>query len=163
MIAGALLGDPRLLVADEPTSALDVTVQADLISLLKDLAEERKLSMLLISHNLAVVSQIASKVSVMYAGHVVETGATEQVLKDPKHPYTINLISSIPSTKKARKVPLYTAVSKGTSSKGCPYANRCPLAIDLCHSTMPTLASSAQGSVACHRQEEASSLIEVQR
>lgn len=163
MIAGALLGDPRLLVADEPTSALDVTVQADLISLLKDLAEERKLSMLLISHNLAVVSQIASKVIVMYSGHVVETGTTEQVLNDPKHPYTINLISSIPSTKKARKVPLYTAISKGSASHGCPYANRCPIAIDPCHSTMPTLTSDISGSVACHRHEETSTLIEVQR
>ena len=163
MIAGALLGNPRLLVADEPTSALDVTVQADLIGLLKDLTKERNLSMLLISHNLAVVSQIATQVIVMYSGNVVEMGRTEDVLNNPKHPYTINLISSIPSTTKQRKTPLYTAVSNGTATQGCPYANRCPIAIDLCASTMPALVSGAKSSVACHRHEESSALIEVQR
>lgn len=163
MIAGALLGNPRLLVADEPTSALDVTVQADLIALLKDLTAERKLSMLLISHNLAVVSQIATKVIVMYSGNVVETGSTESVLRNPRHPYTINLISSIPTAKKARKIPLYTAVAKGTASTGCPYANRCPIAVEICHSQVPSLQATAENSVACHRHEESSRLIEVQR
>jgi oligopeptide/dipeptide ABC transporter ATP-binding protein len=163
MIAGALLGNPRLLVADEPTSALDVTVQADLIALLKDLTAERKLSMLLISHNLAVVSQIATKVIVMYSGNVVEAGSTESVLRNPRHPYTINLISSIPTAKKARKVPLYTAVAKGTASAGCPYANRCPIAMEICHSQVPSLQTAAENSVACHRHVESSRLIEVQR
>lgn len=163
MIAGALLGNPRLLVADEPTSALDVTVQADLISLLKDLTIERELSMLLISHNLAVVSQIATSVIVMYSGHVIEMGKTKDVLENPRHPYTINLISSIPSTKKTRKVPLYTAVAKGTATEGCPYSNRCPIAIDRCREVMPDLINTAEGTVACHRATESSTLIEVQR
>lgn len=163
MIAGALLGSPQLLVADEPTSALDVTVQADLIALLKDLARERQLSILLISHNLAVVSQIAKNVIVMYSGNVVESGSVEDVLNRPRHPYTINLISSIPSTKKARKVPLYTAMAKGAPGKGCPYAQRCPIAIELCRSTMPPLQSTSSGAVACHRHEETTSLIQVQR
>jgi peptide/nickel transport system ATP-binding protein len=163
MIAGALLGNPRLLVADEPTSALDVTVQADLIALLKDLTRERQLSMLLISHNLAVVSQIANKVIVMYSGNVVERGSVAEVLKNPQHPYTINLISSIPTAKKARKVPLYTATAKGMPSDGCPYAHRCPIAVDLCRTALPPLQVSGDSAVACHRAAESKQLIEVQR
>lgn len=161
MIAGALLGNPQLLVADEPTSALDVTVQADLIHLLKELTVERNLSMLLISHNLLVVSQIASHVIVMYAGNVIEEGKTIEVLKSPRHPYTINLISSIPSVNKKRKVPLYTAISDGSSSGGCPYANRCPISIDICKKEDPVLTSVAGRNVACHRAEESNQLIEV--
>lgn len=163
MIAGALLGKPQLLVADEPTSALDVTVQADLIALLKDLTKERQLSMMLISHNLAVVSQIAQRIIVMYSGHVVESGTVGEVLESPRHPYTINLISSIPSTKKMRKVPLYTAIAKGALTPGCPFAHRCPIAIDLCKTTMPQLRTTSMRAVACHREEEAHQLIEVQR
>ena len=161
MIAGALLGQPQLLVADEPTSALDVTVQADLIALLRDLTVERNLSMLLISHNLAVVSQIASKIIVMYSGHVVESGHTEEVLNDPKHPYTINLISSMPSRKKTRKLPLYIASPKGAESKGCPYIQRCPISIDLCENMIPPLSPSKNSLVACHRYDESSKLIQV--
>lgn len=163
MIAGALLGNPKLLVADEPTSALDVTVQADLIALLKDLTRERQLSMLLISHNLAVVSQIANQIIVMYSGNVVERGSVNDVLNNPRHPYTINLISSIPTAKKTRKVPLYTAIAKGTPSDGCSYAHRCPIAIDICRTTTPQLQSTDHYATACHRQNESTQLIEVQR
>jgi len=161
MIAGALLGEPQLLVADEPTSALDVTVQADLIALLKDLALERKLSMLLISHNLAVVSQIASKIIVMYAGCVVESGNTAKVLNNPKHPYTINLISSLPSRKKTRKVPLYTASVKEGPNQGCPYIHRCPISFDLCENTAPVLSTMGSSKVACHRHQDTTGLIQV--
>jgi oligopeptide/dipeptide ABC transporter ATP-binding protein len=160
MIAGALLGNPQLLVADEPTSALDVTVQADLIQLLKELTIERSLSMLLISHNLLVVSQIASHVIVMYSGNVIEEGETAEVLRSPKHPYTINLISSIPSLHKKRKVPLYTAVSRGSASRGCPYLHRCPISIEICKNENPVLKSVAGRKVACHRAEESNQLIE---
>jgi len=168
MIAGALLGSPRLLVADEPTSALDVTVQADLISLLKDLIREHQLSLLLISHNLAVVSQIATRLIVMYSGSVVEAGPTKDILENPRHPYTINLISSIPSVKRARKVPLYTTRSQGTSATGCAYASRCPIAIDTCKSLVPALSPNPNSGlgprmVACHRHDESSNLIQVQR
>lgn len=161
MIAGALLGNPKLLVADEPTSALDVTVQADLIQLLKELTIERSLSMLLISHNLLVVSRIASRVIVMYSGNVIEEGATDDILKSPRHPYTINLISSIPSVNKRRKIPLYTAVSKGKATTGCPYASRCPIAIDVCRKEDPALSLVADRKVACHRAADAPQLIEV--
>jgi ABC-type dipeptide/oligopeptide/nickel transport system ATPase component len=95
MIAGALLGNPVLLIADEPTSALDVTVQADLLNLLSELRKEQGLAMLLVSHNLAVVSQIAERTVVMYSGEIIEEGPTSTLINSAKHPYTVNLIRSM--------------------------------------------------------------------
>jgi oligopeptide/dipeptide ABC transporter ATP-binding protein len=154
MIAGALLGEPRLLIADEPTSALDVTVQADLLRLLSELQRSKSLSMIIISHNLAVVSQVSTRVLVMFAGTVVESGSTSDVLSKPKHPYTRNLIASIPGMQKERKIPLQTVKNNKIPLAGCRYASRCGYARDLCSMTKPELREFHGVQVACHRIEE---------
>jgi ABC-type dipeptide/oligopeptide/nickel transport system ATPase component len=148
MIAGALLGNPALLIADEPTSALDVTVQADLLNLLSELRKEQGLAMLLVSHNLAVVNQIAERTVVMYSGEIIEEGPTSTLINSAKHPYTVN-------------VTLYTNEIRNASSQGCVYANRCPLVIPLCNSQKPVLQLIGETKVACHRHAEVAKLLEV--
>jgi len=160
MIAGSLLSNPALLIADEPTSALDVTVQADLLLLLSELRREHGLAMLLVSHNLAVVSQIAQRTLVMYSGEIVEEGPTSTLINAPKHPYTVNLIRSMPSMEQERKVKLYTNEVRNSSSDGCNYANRCPLVIPRCNSEKPKLELVQGVSVACHRTSEVIKLME---
>jgi peptide/nickel transport system ATP-binding protein len=108
MIAMALINRPRLLIADEPTTALDVTVQAQIIALLKRLRREHGLSMLFISHDLAVVGQIADRILVMRHGRIVEQGITQQVLTAPQHDYTRQLLASVPSMRTPREIPLAT-------------------------------------------------------
>ena len=108
MIAMALINRPRLLIADEPTTALDVTVQAQILALLKRLRHEHGLSMLFISHDLAVVGQIADRIMVMRHGRIVEQGLTQQVLTAPRHDYTRQLLSSVPSMHTSREIPLAT-------------------------------------------------------
>jgi peptide/nickel transport system ATP-binding protein len=108
MIAMALINRPRLLIADEPTTALDVTVQAQIIALLKRLRREHGLSMLFISHDLAVVGQIADRILVMRHGRIVEQGTTQQVLTAPRHDYTRQLLASVPSMRTSRDLPLAT-------------------------------------------------------
>ncbi len=108
MIAMALINRPRLLIADEPTTALDVTVQAQIIALLKRLRHEHGLSMLFISHDLAVVGQIADRIMVMRHGRIVEQGLTQQVLTAPRHDYTRQLLASVPSMRTSRETPLAT-------------------------------------------------------
>ena len=99
MIAMALACNPELLIADEPTSSLDVTIQAEILDLLKDIQEKFKLAVLFISHDLAIVSQIANRIMVIYKGEIVESGETEKIFTDPRHPYTVKLINSIPVPK----------------------------------------------------------------
>jgi peptide/nickel transport system ATP-binding protein len=106
LIAMALINRPRLLIADEPTTALDVTVQAQVLELLKDLQRQRGLAMLFISHDLAVVGQIASRVAVMRAGQVVETGSSRRLLTNPEHPYTKSLLAAVPTLRTDRSRPL---------------------------------------------------------
>ncbi|MGA8940686.1 MAG: ABC transporter ATP-binding protein, partial [Acidobacteriaceae bacterium] len=113
VIAMALINKPRLLVADEPTTALDVTVQAQILELLKELKREHQLSMLFISHDLAVVSQVADRVAVMRHGEIVEQGIVEQVLTRPQHEYTRNLLASVPTMSTERDRPLATMVRSG--------------------------------------------------
>jgi oligopeptide/dipeptide ABC transporter ATP-binding protein len=161
MIAGALLGNPALLIADEPTSALDVTVQADLLYLLSELRREHGLAILLVSHNLGVVSQVAERTLVMYSGKVVEEGPTKSLIESPKHPYTVNLVRSMPNMKQIRKTALYTNEVHNVSSSGCVYANRCPLVIPLCRNEKPELVLLEGTKVACHRASDAPNLLEV--
>ena len=113
VIAMALINKPRLLIADEPTTALDVTVQAQILALLKQLKSEHELSMLFISHDLAVVAQVADRVAVMRRGEIVEQGSVMQVLTRPQHPYTRSLLASAPTMTTPRELPLATMVRSG--------------------------------------------------
>ncbi len=113
VIAMALMHKPRLLIADEPTTALDVTVQAQIVALLKSLKSEHKLAMLFISHDLAVVSQVADRIAVMRHGEIIETGPAAQVLQRPQHPYTRSLLTSAPTMTTPRDRPLATMVRPG--------------------------------------------------
>jgi oligopeptide/dipeptide ABC transporter ATP-binding protein len=132
MIAMAMIGEPDLLIADEPTTALDVTVQAQILELIRDLSRERGMATLFISHDLAVVADIADRVAVMYAGEIVETGPIDQVLDAPLHPYTIGLIASRPALsteRRARLSAIFGAVPEpGRRPQGCNFHPRCSLA-----------------------------------
>lgn len=140
-IAIALLHRPAVIVADEPTTALDVSIQAQILFQMRDLAAETGTAMIWISHDLAVVSSLASKLAVMYAGRIVEQGPTATLLRDPRHPYTAGLIASLPATA-IPGTPL-TQIPGTTPSllslpPGCPFAPRCDRATDIC-SEMPEI------------------------
>ncbi|CAN5133870.1 ABC transporter ATP-binding protein [soil metagenome] len=153
-IAIALACGPRLLIADEPTTALDVTVQAGILRLLDALRREYELSVVLITHDLAVMSSIADRVSIFYAGRVVESGARSELLRHPRHPYTRALLDALPHPEVARDTPLVAI--KGTPPSpqqipaGCPYHPRCPYAIDVCTTRDPPLAPVDGRRLACH-------------
>ncbi|TME02946.1 MAG: ABC transporter ATP-binding protein [Chloroflexi bacterium] len=142
MIAMALVLDPKVLIADEPTTALDVTIQAQILELIRAEQEQRQLAVLLITHNLAVVSQVADRVAVMYAGEIVEEAPTSEIFADPKHPYTQGLLSSIPSAAGDRK-HLYTIPGRVPDPRALPpaclFAPRCPYAISRCWKEHPEL------------------------
>lgn len=145
MIALALANDPEILIADEPTTALDVTIQAQIVGLLKELQQRRRLSLMFISHDLGLVGQIADRILVMYAGLVLEAGTSVEVLTRPRSPYTRALLDALPtwgthySSKK-----LFTirgSVPDPTSPEpGCPFAPRCPLVQDECSRAVPPLS-----------------------
>ncbi|QNQ19161.1 ABC transporter ATP-binding protein [Kosakonia sp. SMBL-WEM22] len=155
MIAMALINNPRLLIADEPTTALDVTIQAQILALLNTLKADTGTAVLMITHDLGVVAEVAQQVAVMYAGQVVEQGSVEAIFADPQHPYTIGLMGSIPSLG-ARKGPLSTIPGAvplpEAMPKGCRFATRCPFAQTRCHQEKPTLQPQGPGHlVACFR------------
>ncbi|MEV1006480.1 ABC transporter ATP-binding protein [Streptomyces sp. NPDC049881] len=158
VIAMALSGSPSLLLADEPTTALDVTVQARILALLRDVQRSEGLSMLLVSHDLRVVSHVAERVVVMYAGRVAEQGRARDVLRRPAHPYTRALVASVPAvrTRTALADPLPGAPA-GPASRpsGCPFHPRCPMARERCRTEVPAVRAVAEGrSSACHFAEE---------
>ena len=126
-IALALTGEPKLLIADEPTTALDVTVQAEILSLLRALVRDTGLSMVIVSHDLGVVADICDDVAVMYAGEVVESGSTAAVLDDPAHPYTMALLGANPHVPDGEPVPLRLASIAGTVPAARLVADRLPL------------------------------------
>jgi len=142
MIAMALVLDPRVLIADEPTTALDVTIQAQILDLIHSEQERRRLAVLLITHNLAVVSQVADRVAVMYAGEVVEEAPAEEIFADPRHPYTQGLLSSIPLASVDSK-RLYTIPGRVPDPRlpppACLFAPRCPYATARCWQEHPAL------------------------
>ena len=155
MIAMALINHPQLLIADEPTTALDVTIQAQILDLLNTLKKETGTAVLMITHDLGVVAEVAQRVAVMYAGQVVETGSVEAIFNDPQHPYTIGLMGSIPSLA-ARSGSLATIPGNVPLPEqmpaGCRFATRCPFAETRCHLTRPALRNIAgDHQVACFR------------
>ncbi len=152
VIALALCGDPRLIVADEPTTALDVSVQAQIISLLKVLSREHGAAVMLVTHDMGVIAETADRVAVMYAGRLVEIGPVEEVIKRPKHPYTVGLMGSIPSIgrRRERLVQIAGAMPRLTDiPAGCAFHPRCPRALDRCRATRPDLRPVEHSEAAC--------------
>lgn len=159
LIAMAVALRPSVLIADEPTTALDVTVQAQIMSLLRDLRVERDMAVILITHDLALVAEEADRVVIMYAGNVVETGPVSEVFARPRHPYTKGLLDSVPvgaHRGAALKSIGGTPPDLHSIPAGCVYRQRCPIVRDTCH-TRPTLTPVAAGRMsACHFSEESS-------
>ncbi|RDU38051.1 peptide ABC transporter ATP-binding protein [Neobacillus piezotolerans] len=141
MIAIALACNPELLIADEPTTALDVTIQAQVLDLMRDLKEKTDTAIILITHDLGVVAETAERVIVMYAGMMVESGTVRELFENPRHPYTWGLMESIPdhtSAEKERLVPIEgTPPDLFSPPAGCPFAPRCKYAMEVCLSEMP--------------------------
>jgi peptide/nickel transport system ATP-binding protein/oligopeptide transport system ATP-binding protein len=155
MIAMALACKPALLIADEPTTALDVTVQAQILDLLRELQAETGMSIILITHDLGVVAEMADEVAVMYAGRVVERAAATEIFASPQHPYTLGLLGSIPrlDEDRDRLLAIEGAVPPPFAlPQGCRFHPRCPFAAEACKTAQPPLAPVAEGHlVACIR------------
>jgi oligopeptide/dipeptide ABC transporter ATP-binding protein len=145
MIAIALSCNPKLVIADEPTTALDVTIEAQILDLLKKLKEQYSLSVLLITHDLGVVADATDRVAVMYAGKIVEQGFTEEIFDDPAHPYTQGLLMSVP--RRSRNTPKKNRLDTIPGSvpnlinlpAGCSFEPRCKSRMDICTTTMPPM------------------------
>jgi len=150
VIAMALAAEPKVLIADEPTTALDVTVQAQILDLLLQLKEERELSLIFITHNLALTKSLADTVAVMYFGQIVEYGKSDSLLKDPYHPYTKGLISSLPQDPSSPLRPIPGTLPHITSEiKGCPFHNRCSYKLQKCSSLSPPFFEIEDRKVRC--------------
>lgn len=154
-IARSLAVNPEFVVCDEPVSALDVSVQAQIINLLKDLQDSRNLTYLFISHDLSVVEHISDTIAVMYLGNFVEVGDKEKIFKNPSHPYTQALLSAVPSPdpdKKMDRIILEGAIpSPANPPKGCKFHTRCSHCMEICKSVDPKFVELEEGhSVACH-------------
>jgi oligopeptide/dipeptide ABC transporter ATP-binding protein len=148
MIASALILGPRLLIADEPTTALDVTIQAQILDLIREEQEGRKLAVLLITHNLAVVRQVAHRVAVMYAGEIVEEAPTDELFDDPRHPYTQGLLRAIPTMDDEREHLLDIpgrVPDPRVPPPACLFAPRCPYALSRCWQEHPSIEKDSAG------------------
>ncbi|MDQ0218473.1 dipeptide ABC transporter ATP-binding protein [Peribacillus cavernae] len=157
-IARALAVNPKLIIADEPVSALDVSIQSQVLNLLQDLQKEFDLTYLFIAHDLGVVRHISDRVGVMYLGNIVELSDSEQLYKNPKHPYTQALLSAVPipdvEYQKERIILQGEVPSPSNPPKGCPFHTRCPKAMDTCVSVRPLLKEIEPGHyAACHLYE----------
>ncbi len=158
-IARALVSKPRFIVADESVAALDVSIQADVLNLLKSIQQEMGLTFLFISHDLSVVAHICDHVAVMYLGRLVETAPTRQLFAAPKHPYTKALLSAIPSLDpddRGKTQKLEGEIPSPTNPPpGCKFQTRCPVAIDICRKQEPKLDhAGSDHNIACHRWQE---------
>jgi oligopeptide/dipeptide ABC transporter ATP-binding protein len=159
MIALALSCDPKLIIADEPTTALDVTIQAQILELMKDLSRRLGVALIIITHNLGVVARYANRVNVMYAGKIIEMGTAEQVYHNPSHPYTVGLLASVPRMdlhRGRRLVPIQGQPPDLTRlDDGCAYRARCRWAVDRCATEFPPLEDAGNNQrVACWRMNE---------
>ena len=156
-IARALAGEPELLICDEPTSALDVSVQAQILNLMKDIQEEHHLTMLFISHDLPLVDFMSDKLGVMYLGRICEIGSPDVILSRPRHPYTQMLLDSVPDLQKrqhVRRAVKGEVPSPINPPSGCPFHPRCPSADDRCRREVPTLQQYGNNWAACHGAED---------
>jgi oligopeptide/dipeptide ABC transporter, ATP-binding protein, C-terminal domain len=157
MIAMALIGNPELLIADEPTTALDVTIQAQILELLYNMREKFNMAILLITHDLGVVSEAADHVIVMYCGKIVEEADVRTIFENPLHPYTLGLLRSIPRLENESEGPLY--MIKGMvpnplhMPKGCPFSDRCDKCMERCQKEMPQLIDKDGHKVCCFLYE----------
>lgn len=163
MIAIATACEPDLVIADEPTTALDVTIQAQIMTLLKELQKSAGKTFILITHNMALVSEVADQVAVMYLGRIVEHGNVNQVLRNPKHPYTMALLQSVPSLEADKNIELKTVDGQTPSpsevTRGCEFAGRCKFAIDACKEQVIELRKFDDNhQVRCLRVEEIGNL-----
>ncbi|KZL09041.1 ABC transporter ATP-binding protein [Pseudovibrio sp. Ad26] len=153
MIAIALVNNPSLLIADEPTTALDVTIQAQIIELIRDLQKETSMGTIMITHDLGVVAKLATDVAVMYAGQIVEKGPVEAIFNDPQHPYTIGLLSSIPKLTGQRErlatIPGSVPTIQSMPS-GCRFSSRCPFAAAVCSEKPVAQLFKNNHAVSCH-------------
>jgi oligopeptide/dipeptide ABC transporter ATP-binding protein len=152
MIAMAVACSPKVLIADEPTTALDVTIQAQILDILRDLRQEVGTSILLITHDLGVVADIADRVEIMYAGHQIESGLVDDLFADPQHPYTIGLLGAVPrpdllgrnGSRRLQEIPGLVPVLRGRPDS-CVFAPRCPRATSVCGESMPPLEQTQPG------------------
>jgi oligopeptide/dipeptide ABC transporter ATP-binding protein len=150
MIAIALACRPPLLMADEPTTALDVTVQAQILDLLRDMRAEFDLSLLLITHDLGVIAETADRVAVMYAGRIVESGPVREIFRQPRHPYTQGLLASIPGERTGSRLHAIEGVVPNLAAlpRGCTFAPRCPHRMPVCETATPALVELTPGHTA---------------
>ena len=157
MIAMAMMCNPQVLIADEPTTALDVTIQAQILDLMKKLRQDNDTAIMLITHDMGVVAEVTDHVMVMYAGQVVEQNTTENVFKHPKHPYTQGLLKAIPRPDEDAET-LYTIPGRvptlAEMPAGCRFASRCPYATEKCITSAPHLIPCGEGTVRCWKYEE---------
>ncbi len=153
VIAIALLTEPSVIIADEPTTALDVTIQAEIMDLLLELCEKNAVALILITHDLGVVSQVTQRTIVMYAGRIVEEGPTRQIINSARHPYTHGLIDALPErTHPGQRLNQIPGVMPSLSAipEGCAFNPRCDHAMDECRSEIPNYTTSEHSRVACH-------------
>jgi oligopeptide/dipeptide ABC transporter ATP-binding protein len=164
MIAVALACNPKLIIADEPTTALDVTIQAQILELMKSLTQKLGVAQIIITHNLGVVARYASRVNVMYAGRIVEAGTAEQIYHDPRHPYTVALLKSVPRLDQPRRAKLDPVEGQPPDltklDGGCAFRPRCRFAIEACAASIPPLAGAGEAGhlAACFRSAEVAAL-----
>ena len=164
MIAMALSCNPRLIIADEPTTALDVTIQAQILELMKSLTTEFGVALIVITHNLGVVARYADRVNIMYAGKIIERGSAREIYSNPRHPYTVGLLRSVPRLDLPRRMRLDPIEGQPPDlvnlPAGCSFRARCRWAIDKCATDAPELVPAGEGHLsACFRAEELGDLI----
>jgi oligopeptide/dipeptide ABC transporter ATP-binding protein len=149
MIAMALSCNPKLIIADEPTTALDVTIQAQILELMKNLSRAYGVSLIIITHNLGVVARYADRVNIMYAGKIIERGTARDIYRNPSHPYTLGLLHSVPRLDLPRKEKLDPVEGQPPDlinlPAGCAFRERCRFAIDRCAEEIPPLQSVDEG------------------